>query len=292
MKEQKFSIEFKRKLGNDLSATDIEKQFKDKFSCSESVTVTEITDQPLVISEEVRKGVAEKVVDHCSILHGSTCVGCVYYNNVPKNQSCKAILSLSILSQTMQKVEPNWSAKPPMFGKVELVGAVDVEGVVNRTSELIAAEYGSYAHSDGIKSILRQFIQSNIRPKIELPMVETGTLKTPAEITGCDKVTRITWNKGSINDSYTIGEYDYSMRRDLKEFPREFYKDIQSTVVYSKIPVGSVVEVEYLDQKYVGYFTKYENSRVTVSKSNTLWSNDLVFSSDKIKSIGIIAEGK
>jgi hypothetical protein len=141
-------------------------------------------------------------------------------------------------------------------------------------------QHSFLAGEEAFKSVFRQFVADNIKPEPpQINRVRTGVLDLP---TGFD-----------IRTSDATGRQVFcnTMKVDLVKFPQleKFCKDIREEIDFSSIPVGSVVKVEYQDETYVGYFANHKDSIVEISKSKSLWSNDLLFKVEIIKSIEIIA---
>lgn len=137
-----------------------------------------------------------------------------------------------------------------------------------------------------------QMFETVTRPKVDLPMVETGILNS--DLFAKD-VTKLHFTSSNGNDMvlekthpWLIGKHrcDISMH----SFPRSFYRDIQTTVDYSKIPVRSIVKV-VCDSKneYIGRVHSIDSGLWFSQNANHLL---YVCSLDAIKSIEIIAEGK
>lgn len=132
-------------------------------------------------------------------------------------------------------------------------------------------------------------ILSQMQPKPQLPVVETGVLKSPAEITGCKDVDAVRWiDKDGDRRDYILNAYDYCMRRNLNEFPREFYKDIETEIDYSKIPVGSKIEIEFENNNAIAYLQGVKDDHLLLSHWGKSVSFDFMLLLSGIKSIKIL----
>jgi hypothetical protein len=141
--------------------------------------------------------------------------------------------------------------------------------------------------------LIRQL--SQMQPQPQLPVVETGVLKSPAEITKCGSVIGLEFKNSEGQKCYlNIGNPAIGSRLEMLDtvYPREFYKDIKTEIDYSKIPVGSIVKVFNGCLTPAGWVVKNDGKSIMVGlhkKYDPSYCLDVNYSN--IKSIEIIRWG-
>lgn len=247
------------------------------YKPDEIISVRELPEPADVgINDEVRKKVEDKVLAYCV---DDVCRSCKYKNLTQAH--CKVKITLDIIAE--------------MQLKAELVEPSDVEDELDRLWNAYNSVYPCGSSPElWFKKHLRKFVQSQSRPNIELPMAETGVLDP--DLFANKDVTKITFvspngNEMVIDKTHPWVTGQHRCDISMHSFPRSFYRDIQSTVDYSKLKVGSVAILTHGDGSTVsGYVNKVNHDNISIGFTkhySDCTSQTTYFST--IKSIKILA---
>lgn len=140
-------------------------------------------------------------------------------------------------------------------------------------------------------------------PEIKQPqMIESGILMSYDEITRTTTDRKDRYELGKSTDRDGTGWFvDNGERCAIvgkriviaeHVFPREFYKDIQTSIDWESIKVGSLVECACDDDLVAGYYCEHMNEdwvRINQNKKHSNWTG---YSKNSIKSVRVIEEAK
>lgn len=224
----------------------------------------------------MKKFLIEIDKEKCDGRHNCSCIGCndslaIMSKLSQRGEGCSGIATYGKVTELTPDLELSQAIKTVKAAGYNVQKEMSSDELEKEAAQLFKLFTDK---RDSFYNVLYQFIANNKKPKIELPVKETGVLNIPG---GYNLTTplRSYWNKDKV---------------DLSEYPelKPLCKDIKTEIDNSKIPKNSIVKITTNMFTCVGFVAAVNNHGLSVYSSKT-FSSDVFIKPSEIKSLEILA---